>query len=109
MSAPLARVVAAGALVVALLGACAVPVAGTARPEPTPTLDGARLEQEVRDYLRSDPATAPLAAASVECPMGAVADPRTVLFCQIVGAGRVRSVPVTVLSEDGDYRIGQPF
>jgi hypothetical protein len=84
-------------------------VTGTARAEQAPSLDGARLEQEIRDYLVTDPATAPLASARVECPPHALADPRIVMFCQIVGAGRVRSVPITVLSEDGDYRIGKPF
>ncbi|GAA4541847.1 hypothetical protein [Pseudonocardia xishanensis] len=95
--------------VAALSVACAVPVSGTAQAEPQPTIDGARLEQEVRDFLASDPATAPLALASVECPPRVVIDPRTVLFCQVVGAGRVRSIPVTVLDAAGDYRIGQPF
>jgi hypothetical protein len=108
MARPLARasVVLAAA---AALAACAVPVAGTARAEPPRTIDGPRLEQDVRDYLAADPATAPLALARVECPPQALADPRTVLFCQVVGVGRVRSVPVTVLDRDGDYLIGAPF
>jgi len=108
MPRPVARAVVVGVVAWCSV-ACAVPVAGTARAEPQRTIDGTRLEQEVRDFLAADPATAPLALASVECPPQAVVDPRTVLFCQVVGAGRVRSIPVTVLDADGDYRIGQPF
>jgi hypothetical protein len=94
---------------VALVGACAAPVAGNGRVEAPPTIDGVRLEQDVRDYLRSDPSLAPLAGGSVQCPRSAVIDPTVILFCQITGVGRVWSVPVTVLDGDGDYRIDKPF
>jgi hypothetical protein len=102
-------------VVVALLGAlagCAAPVAGasgTPGAAPPRTLDGPRLEADVRDYLAHDPATAPLTAGRVECPPSAVVDPRVVVFCQVVGVGRVWSVPVTVLDDEGDYRIDKPF
>lgn len=100
-------VVAVAALV--LVCACTAPVAGNAQVEGPPTIDGARLEQDVRDYLRSDPSLADLAGGSVQCPPSAVIDPTVILFCQITGVGRVWSVPVTVLDRDGDYRIDRPF
>lgn len=98
---------AVAALLVA--GACAAPVTGPAQPEAPTTIDGARLEQDVQDYLRSDPSLAPLAAGRVQCPPAAAIDPDVVLFCQITGVGKVWSVPVTILDRHGDYRIDKPF
>jgi hypothetical protein len=97
------------AAVLALVAACSSPAVETAPPAPPPTVDGARLEQDVRDYLAADPSLAALVPGVVQCPPAALVYPNVVLFCQITGVGRVWSVPVTILDRDGDYRIDKPF
>jgi hypothetical protein len=97
------------AAVLALVTACSTPAAVSTPPTSPPTVDGTRLEQDVRDYLASDPSLAALVPGTVQCPPAAVIDPNVVLFCQITGVGRVWSVPVTILDRDGGYRIDKPF
>jgi hypothetical protein len=92
-----------------LLASCSVLVAGTPTPAPPRTLDGARLEQDVRAVLAADPATTALASAPVQCPQQVVVYPQLVLFCQVQQGAVIRSVPVTILDRDGNYQVGKPF
>ncbi|MFR9805840.1 DUF4333 domain-containing protein [Pseudonocardia sp. RS010] len=92
-----------------LLAACSVLVPGRPVPAPPRTLDGTRLEQDVRAVLAADPATADLASAPVQCPQQVVVYPQLVLFCQVASGNVLRSIPVTVLDRDGNYRVGPSF
>ncbi|GAA1857232.1 hypothetical protein GCM10009836_41860 [Pseudonocardia ailaonensis] len=104
-------VIALGCVLSGLLaGGCAQTIAGTAQATPLPTIDGTRLEQEVRETLVKDPTTAAFAAtADVQCPQQVIAYPRLALFCQVIAGNIIKNVPVTVLDRDGDYQIGKPF
>ena len=109
---PLAGSLLVGTLLAAavLVGGCAQTVAGTPEAVPLPTIDGARLEDEVRAVLAQDPNTATLArTALVQCPRQVVVYPTLVIFCQVDGGGRIGNVPVTILDRDGNYQIGPPF